>query len=631
MSAIATAPVVRRRTDRWPERPAEYSPARVAEVLAAVGTATAGPEGVDAMLRSAASMACELLRIHRCGVYLREPDRDTFLGAVAHPREEIEPAVRRLRLGDANDEITRGMLQTRQPVVIRDAMGDVRAFRAAIRAWKVRSLVAVPMISEDEVVGLMLFDNAGELHPYSQADVDVAQAIAAIAAATLVRERTAEGLRGQLEIATRQNKLLRRTMAAEHRLSDAIMRGGGVASIVGLVAQMTGKPAALYDASGHAVATGPVDQLSVTLMEDGFGHEDVRSVLHGAVAGSTATVGPLLSAGIARRHLLAPIDIGNDCWGWLVLMEHSCRLNAFDDFLLRRAATQVTLELAGSRRATADAADARAGLARQLIRGTAAEEDLRRTSEYLRIDLDEPRSVVYLRPRDPEALITADTERMIEELGGLLHAEVLETKGADGIALLVTVPAHEPGPVAVRRLTAALTEVMETADPAEDLIAGVSTVCRTAARCPGAYREAVEVTSCIETFLGASGRRLLAADDLGPARLFLANAKGAAVSRFVEDVIGALLVEDEGVAELLRTLESFYETGRSVRLSAERLGVHENTVRYRLSRVTQITGLDVAADADHQLSVQVALLVLRLQGHPALHPLESRAPAALAG
>ncbi len=165
-------------------------------------------------------------------------------------------------------------------------------------------------------------------------------------------------------------------------------------------------------------------------------------------------------------------------------MEHSCRLNAFDDFLLRRAATQVTLELAGSRRATADAADARAGLARQLIRGTAAEEDLRRTSEYLGIDLDGPRSVVYLRPRDPEALITADTERMIEELGGLLHAEVLETKGQTGSRCSSPYRPDEPGPVAVRRLTAALTEVMETADPAGDLIAGVSTVCRTAARCP---------------------------------------------------------------------------------------------------------------------------------------------------
>ncbi len=628
MSAVAVAPVSHRRADRRPERPAEHSPVAVAEALAAIGCRTRGPDGVDGMLRSAATTACELLSIHRCGVYLREPDRDTFTGVAGHPQREIESAVRHLRLGDANDQITCEILRTRQPVVIRDAIGDVRASRAAIRAWKIRSLLAIPMIDDGEVVGLMFLDNAGELHPYSPADIDVAQAIAALAAAAMVRERAAESLRGQLEIATRQNKLLRRTMAAEHRLSDAIMSGGGAASIVGVVAQMTGRPTALYDANGHAVASGPVGELSVTLMQDAFGHDDVAAVLRGAVAGSSTTVGPLLSAGVARRHLLAPIEIGGDCWGWLVLMEHSCRLNAFDDFLLRRAATHVALELTKSRHVTANAADARAGLARQLIRGTAADEDLRRTAEALGIDLDGPRVVVYVRPRDPDDPV-AEPERMTDELRRRLQAEVLATKGAEGIALLVAVPAHQPGPAAVRWVKAALAEVLAAADG--DLIAGLSTVCRDAARCPGAYREAVEVTSCVETFLGVSCRRLLSADDLGPARLILANAKGAAVNRFVEDVIGALLVDDEGVTELLRTLESFYETGRSVRLSAERLRVHENTVRYRLSRVTQITGLDVASDADHQLSVQVALLVLRLQGHPALQPLDSAQAPALAG
>jgi DNA-binding PucR family transcriptional regulator len=141
-------------------------------------------------------------------------------------------------------------------------------------------------------------------------------------------------------------------------------------------------------------------------------------------------------------------------------------------------------------------------------------------------------------------------------------------------------------------------------------------------RFPSAYREAREVTRCLETFSAVSPRRLLAADDLGPGRLFVANANAAAINRFVEDVIGRLLVDEDGTAELLRTLESFYETGRSVRLSSERLGVHENTVRYRLSRVHAITGLDVAGDADDQLSVQVALLVLRLQGHPILRSFE---------
>ncbi|WP_083541857.1 helix-turn-helix domain-containing protein [Kribbia dieselivorans] len=52
-------------------------------------------------------------------------------------------------------------------------------------------------------------------------------------------------------------------------------------------------------------------------------------------------------------------------------------------------------------------------------------------------------------------------------------------------------------------------------------------------------------------------------------------------------------------------------------------GVHENTVRLRLNKVQTLTGLDMT-NANDQLSVQTALLVLRLQGHPAV---DERAPA----
>jgi hypothetical protein len=65
-------------------------------------------------------------------------------------------------------------------------------------------------------------------------------------------------------------------------------------------------------------------------------------------------------------------------------------------------------------------------------------------------------------------------------------------------------------------------------------------------------------------------------------------------------------------------LQCYFDASRSVRASAAQLGVHENTIRLRLARVTTATGLDVAGDANDQLSVQTALLVLRLQGHPTL-------------
>ena len=73
------------------------------------------------------------------------------------------------------------------------------------------------------------------------------------------------------------------------------------------------------------------------------------------------------------------------------------------------------------------------------------------------------------------------------------------------------------------------------------------------------------------------------------------------------------------IEELLSTVRVFFDRGRSVRNSAKFLCVHENTIRYRLGRVLDLTGLDLAADADAQLTAQVALLILRIQGRlPAL-------------
>jgi DNA-binding PucR family transcriptional regulator len=47
---------------------------------------------------------------------------------------------------------------------------------------------------------------------------------------------------------------------------------------------------------------------------------------------------------------------------------------------------------------------------------------------------------------------------------------------------------------------------------------------------------------------------------------------------------------------------------------AARLDVHENTIRYRLARIEQLTGHPVRTDSDVQLSMQLALLILHTRG-----------------
>jgi sugar diacid utilization regulator len=578
----------------------------------------------DDVMRRLVDRACDVLHIARGAVYVRDEQREVFVGCASHPAGELQEEVRRLVLGGPTDRITREILERGAPVLIRDTSSDPRALTSAVRNYKIRALLGLPMIVDDEVLGVLMLDNHSESHRFAPVDIEIATAFAALGAAALKSCRETGELRAALDTATRQNRLLRRTTVAEHRLSDAILGGGGLSAVVELVTNLTGKPAALYDFHSQLVASSTPEgsELKVALIAGAAGDTAVRACLEEVVAGASATIEPSVGDVISRRHLVAPIDVRGERWGWLVIMEHPSRLAAFDDFLIRRAATHLALELASRRQMVASSADARAMLARQLIRGTTVEGDLRRQAEFLGVRLESHRVVAYFNA-EPDRF---DAQGLVEELHERLGTEVLATRGPDGFALLIEIDSEEPSACAVRHTQVALTESLGVVCSQPQLV-GVSAVCRGADELPGGYRMALQVTRCIECFSHRGSHRVLAADDLGPGRLFVANSHPDELRRFVEDVLGDLLAEDDACTELVRTLDSFYETGRSVRLASERLGVHENTVRYRLSRVHAITGLDVAADADDQLSVQVALLVLRLQSHPSLRSFEDCRPA----
>ncbi|NKQ51880.1 PucR family transcriptional regulator [Amycolatopsis sp. K13G38] len=371
---------------------------------------------------------------------------------------------------------------------------------------------------------------------------------------------------------------------AERRLGK--LAGGGLSGLVRACADLTGKVTALFDAQHRLVASaGPARIRVPSPAELG--------------APGEVTVVPARWGGPARRHVVAPA--GN--FGWLVLAEHPAVLTPFDEFVARRTAELAGTEFAIQRRVAAVAWNARSSLARQLVKGSSTVDDLRSSAEYLGVSIDVRRILAYV-------MHAADDERLADGVGQALGVEVLGTRGSDGVLLLIETPPEVSAVAMVGRVKAAVRRVIT-----EDVVVGVSSVCEATALAR-AYREAREVAQCIDRFVGPSSPRVLAVDDLGPARLFVANSAVTAVRSYIDDVLGPLLSGD--ASDLLWTLQQYFECGRSVRASAVRLGVHENTVRLRLGRVRSATGFDVAADPADQLSVQTALLVLRLQGHPAL-------------
>ncbi len=94
----------------------------------------------------------------------------------------------------------------------------------------------------------------------------------------------------------------------------------------------------------------------------------------------------------------------------------------------------------------------------------------------------------------------------------------------------------------------------------------------------------------------------------------------AACQRFVRRVLGTLTREDKHTMRARRTLEAYLATGGSPTRTAERLGVHRNTVVYRLNALEQDgvslsgSGPGTEAESVRRLELQVALRLLEELG-----------------
>ena len=88
--------------------------------------------------------------------------------------------------------------------------------------------------------------------------------------------------------------------------------------------------------------------------------------------------------------------------------------------------------------------------------------------------------------------------------------------------------------------------------------------------------------------------------------------RDAAVAReVIADTLGPLAIEDDASRRLLATLRVFLQEGQSFTRAARRLGIHENTVAYRVRRVLDLTGHTDAGSLALRTAVELLPLLDR--------------------
>jgi len=592
----------------------------VAGALAAESDSLEGDD-LDRFMHLIAAKICELVDVRRCSLYLRDERSELFRGQVGHAGRDIDAKVKRLVAGVPADRFTQEILRTRKPVLLRSALRDPRPIHSTMRAWSIKAMLGVPMVLGDEVIGLIFLDNEDRPHRFSEEHQEIAAAFANLAADAIRQAQLTARLRANQSTLESQNAILKRAAVVEERLAELVLEQANLGRIAQAVAELTERPCFLHDARRAPIGAGTPESVPqhASLLEPRFrGSAEVEASLEmGRKKGKRAHLaGPFPALGLNRRFLIAPIAARGECWGHLVLVEQGTGFGALDMLVARRAATIVALEISAEARAASAHWDASSSLVSELLRRGQDLEALQRRAECVGTDLTAPHVLVQLAPRRAEGAGPPSARDLVEALADLDGGRTpLATGTAEGPILMVALDQTLPPREAVAQIRDAIRAACDRLLPEGAVVAGLSTVCRE----PGDYAEAFEeVHSLIGAIdeLAADGANVaMGIDELGAGRILMLGVNEPSGRRYIEDVIGPLLdPEDSRAADLLTTLEAYLDCSRSIRRCAERLELHDNTIRYRLGRIEELLGLEITTDGEAQLSVQMALVLVRLRG-----------------
>src|SRR5216683_2544127 len=156
------------------------------ELSADVSRAIASSIDLDQTLTLVAHNLARLVDASTCQIALYEEDQEGWYGAAASDQEDLW---RRQRAERTEPSFLFDLLEKPEPLVIEDAGANDRVPHAYVKTFGVRSLLALPLVADDQPIGAAILAERDRMHVYSPEEVQRAQGLALQAAVAIKNAR----------------------------------------------------------------------------------------------------------------------------------------------------------------------------------------------------------------------------------------------------------------------------------------------------------------------------------------------------------------------------------------------------------------------------------------------------------
>jgi GAF domain-containing protein len=553
------------------------APAGESRVLADIISTVASSLDLEEVLGAVVRLLSDASSVRACFVYfVADGGERLVLRAASQPYTHL--------VGEISLERGEGLAwwvaERRQPAFIREnALADSRVkYVPELEEERFQSLISVPVLGKQgDAIGVITMHTEAP-REFSQDEVDFLVSSASLVAGAIENARLYEEARrrvGELEQLTELGEAIARAETLDELMPAVVAR---TRDLLGAEASH------LYLADGadelrwRASSPEGTDPRAVIPLTE-LGPELARS-------GRFATVAvPLVASdelvGLLRAEGTAEVDLARAVASQtavaikkIELIERLTEKNLIKDFF-------------------------------EQLAGGATLASLEHRAARLGCDLDQQYLVIAASPPDDgleKTLASAAPDSLFDRSDDAMRA------------LLRVPPAGENALLEIlRRLQAKLDR---------DVAIGVSNVCSGGPSFQAGFEEARHALLGTTVLLGRPA--VMTYEELGPYKYLLRMPLGERVRDAHRDAIMRIAEYDrERSTSLLRTLEEFLRRRGSISATAEALYVHPNTLRQRLRRIMELSGIDLRKN--DWLLVELAVKLVKLQ--EALGSTEADTPA----
>ncbi len=518
------------------------------------------------VLKAVVRLMSEASGVQACFAYLLDESGDRLVLRAASPPYERQAGKVVMERGEG---LAWWAAERGEPAFIRDnALADPRTkYFPELEEERFQSLLALPVVGRSgDVIGVITAHTEAP-REFSDDEVDFLVTSASLVASAIENARLYE------EARIRVAELERLT-----ELAEAIAGAGALEELLQTV--VSGARPLLAARACHVYLLDP-------------GSEELERVASDPEPGNArdtlrlAELGPGLARGGRSARVAVPL-VANDELIGLLVAEGSVRVE-----LGRAVASQVAV---GLKKVQVIEQLTEKNLIKDFfeeLAGGRPRGDLEGRAARLGCDLARPHLILVAEPADgalERALRLAAPGSLFDRREHSLRALVnLSTTSSDSFL------------ERLRRIHAGLTEPVSV---------GVSSVCEGEATFADGFAEAQQ--ALLGTVVLQGQPAVLSYEDLGAYKYLLRIAVDGGIRDATVDAVSRLSEYDaQRGSQLVLTLEEFLRRHGNISATSETLFVHPNTLRQRLRRIAELSGLDLRKD--DWLMIEIAVKMVKLE------------------